>query len=252
MADSGVDEPRMTVGPGATGEPTPEALLSLGLPTTAWETVHLAAGDVLFELGDPGDAFYVVVDGAVEAYLADEQGRRVSLERLGPGSSFGELALLDGGARTAGVAALADATLRMLRRAVFDDALHRSPDLAARLLRLTGERLRRNLRHIDHLLAWAELVADGRYDEARAAIASASASADSDDTARFIASFTAMLESVRSRERELARELAALKVEIDQARRAQSVAEITESEFFKGLQETARRLRDAEDAGASS
>lgn len=230
------------------GGPAPSPLLELGLPPTAWENVRLAAGDVLFEPGDEGDAFFVVEAGTVEAYLADEHGRRVVLERLGPGASFGELALLDGGPRTAGIAAVGDAELRMLRRGTFDAALRGSPALAARLLRLTGGRLRRNLRHIDHLLSWAELVADGRYEEAQAAIAAAASTAISDDTVRFIRSFEAMLASVRERERELVRELAALRVEIDEARRARSVAEITESEFFKGLQETARRLR-ASDGG---
>ncbi|MBK6768904.1 MAG: cyclic nucleotide-binding domain-containing protein [Ardenticatenales bacterium] len=219
-------------------------LPDLGVPLSDWERVSVPAGDVLFEAGDPGDAFYVVQSGTVEAYLADDHGRRVVLERLGPGATFGELALLDGGTRTAGVAAASDATLHVLRRAVFIDALARSPALAARLLTLTGGRLRRNLRHIDHLIAWAELVADGRYDEAQAAIAAAAEAAEDDDTARFVASFTAMLATVRARERELVRALAALRVEIDQARRAESVAEITESEFFKGLQAEARRLRE--------
>lgn len=227
------------------------SLPDLGVPRSAWDLVFLRAGDVLFDAGDPGEAFYVVRTGTVEAYLSDDHGRRVVLERLGPGATFGELALLDGGTRTAGVAAASDSTLHMLRRAVFVDALARSPSLATRLLTLTGGRLRRNLRHIDHLIAWAELVADGRYDEAQAAIASAAAGADNDDTARFVDSFTAMLASVRARERDLVRELAALRVEIDQVRRADSVAEITESEFFKELQEKARRMRGQADDAAS-
>jgi len=235
--------------PGRSGDPAaPERLRALGLPPSAWETVRLAAGDVLFEAGDPGDAFFVVVAGTVEAYLSDDHGRRVVLERLGPGSSFGELALLDGGPRTAGVAAASEATLQRLRRTVFDDTLARSPEVASRLLRLTGGRLRRSLRHTEYLFAWAELVADGRYDDAQAAIASAAAGADNDDTTRFVTSFTAMLASVRARERALVQELTALRVEIDEVRRAESVAAITESDFFKALQEEARRMRDRDPA----
>lgn len=225
-----------------------DVLSALGLPAHAWRAVDLAAGDVLFEAGDAADAFYVVADGALEAYLPDAAGGRVVLERLGPGASFGELALLDGGTRTAGIAATAPSRLAMLHRDDFAAALERAPGLAAGLLRLTGRRLRRNLRHIDHLIAWAELVADGRYDDAQAALAAAGVDAV-DDTARFIASFTAMLASVRAREQALERQLAVLRIEIDESRRAASVAEITETAFFRDLLDTARRLRGATDAG---
>lgn len=224
-----------------------DVLAALGLPESAWRPVDLSAGAVLFEVGDAADAFYVVVDGALEAYLPDATGRRVVLERLGPDASFGELALLDGGNRTASVAATAASRLAALRRDDFAAALQGVPGLAAGLLRLTGRRLRRNLRHIDHLIAWAELVADGRYDEAQSALAAAGVDAV-DDTARFIASFTAMLASVRAREQALARQLAVLRVEIDESRRAASVAEVTETAFFRDLLDTARRLRGAADA----
>lgn len=219
-----------------------QARAALGVPEAAWGRLTLAAGEVLFEAGAPADAFYVVDDGAVEAYLTDGEGRRVALERLGPGASFGELALLDGEDRTASVAALEPTVLAVLRRDDFSAALARSPALAAGLLRRTGQRLRRNLRHIDHLIAWAELAADGRYDAASAALRAVAVDA-ADDTARFVRSFAAMLEAVQARERALTTALDALRIEIDEGRRAASVAEVTESAFFRELLDTARRLR---------
>jgi CRP-like cAMP-binding protein len=218
------------------------ALAALGLPATAWESLELAPGAVLFEPGTPGDAFYVVSAGVVEAYLADAAGRRVVLERLGPGASFGELALLDDGPRTAGIAAVTAARLTALRRPAFLAAVNESPELAGALLARLGAQLRRNLRHVDYLIAWAGLVAEGRYDEAQAAIARAG-DAGGADSARFVASFMALVTAVKAREAALAGEVAALRVAIDEARRAHQVAEVTETDFFRALQAEARRLR---------
>jgi CRP-like cAMP-binding protein len=223
------------------------ALDALGLPASAWETVELAPGQTLFAAGDSADAFYVVAAGEVEAFLADTEGRTVSLERLGAGASFGELALLDGGERTTGVRALTASTLAVLRRPAFHAALQRSPEMAVALLEVVGARLRRNLRHLDYLIAWAGLVADGRYEEAQRAIAREAETAG-DDTGRFVATFTAMVASVRARETALTAAVDALRVEIDQVRRAHHVAELTETEFFRSLQDQARRLRAASGA----
>jgi MFS family permease len=66
--------------------------------------VRVAAGSDVFRAGDPGDGFYVIESGEV---VVVEQGRDVS--RLGPGDSFGEIALLRSVPRTATVQAVEDA-----------------------------------------------------------------------------------------------------------------------------------------------
>jgi MFS family permease len=66
--------------------------------------VRVEAGSDVFRVGDPGDGFYIIESGEVSIL---KQGREVS--RLGPGGSFGEIALLRSIPRTATVHAIDDA-----------------------------------------------------------------------------------------------------------------------------------------------
>ena len=72
---------------------------------------HLAAGEILFRAGDPGDALYIVARGTVEV-LADSPGggpvAANSIAKLGAGHAFGEMALLSGGPRTATIRSVAE------------------------------------------------------------------------------------------------------------------------------------------------
>jgi MFS family permease len=89
-------------------EPTLERLAD------ALEEVRAAAGEEIVRQGDPGDLFYLVKDGALEVYV---DGRKV--QTLGPGESFGEIALLRDVPRTATVRAQSDAELYALERRDF-------------------------------------------------------------------------------------------------------------------------------------
>ena len=68
------------------------------------ERVRVEAGSDVFRVGDPGDGFYIIESGEVAIV---KQGRDVT--RLGPGGSFGEIALLRSIPRTATVRAIEDA-----------------------------------------------------------------------------------------------------------------------------------------------
>jgi NTE family protein len=95
----------------------------------------VAAGEVLFECGDPGDALFLVRSGRLEV-LVDGAVVRVH----GRGEVFGELASLTGGARTATVRARRDSELLAVRRADLD-ALLAEPAFARALVRHLAERL---------------------------------------------------------------------------------------------------------------
>ncbi|NYZ11383.1 EAL domain-containing protein [Azospirillum sp. RWY-5-1] len=68
----------------------------------------LVAGDVIFREGDPGTCAYMVEFGEVE--ISTDGGTRL-LSKLGPGDLFGEVAILDGGVRTATAVATGDTLL---------------------------------------------------------------------------------------------------------------------------------------------
>jgi len=92
-----------------------DAVIELGStaprPDAEPSRVRLAAGEVLFNQGDPGDVVYVVEAGAVEIVrvLADHSERL--LNTCSPGEWFGELAALTGLPRSATVRAVEPTTL---------------------------------------------------------------------------------------------------------------------------------------------
>src|SRR5438132_12815589 len=59
------------------------------------------AGDALCQRGDPGDAAWVVLEGELEVRATSAGGRHVRLAVLGAGEVAGEMAVLDGGPRSA-------------------------------------------------------------------------------------------------------------------------------------------------------
>lgn len=102
----------------------------------------LAAGDILFQAGDPGDAVYVVVEGEVEVRTTTGGGRDVRLISLGPGDLVGEMAALDGGPRSADVAALRRSRLWRISRDAMLAALEAEPKAAVALVVELSARLR--------------------------------------------------------------------------------------------------------------
>lgn len=106
------------------------------------EVVELAAGELLFKRGDPGDAIFIVAEGEVEIYVEDTTGQRIVFETAKRGDFFGELSLLDGDPRSA--AAVAIQATRALRVDRNDLTLlfQRHPTAALDVLAVIGRRLR--------------------------------------------------------------------------------------------------------------
>jgi CRP/FNR family cyclic AMP-dependent transcriptional regulator len=87
--------------------------------------------------GDPGDAFFVILDGSV---LVKTPGKRA--KRLAAGDSFGEMALLDDAPRSATVDADDEVLLMLLGRKAFNRILEKEPKISMALLRTLAQRLR--------------------------------------------------------------------------------------------------------------
>lgn len=105
-------------------------------------TRSLAAEEVLFLKGDPGDALYAVRRGQIRIATGTGAGKRLTLNLLGPGDVFGEVALLDGRSRTADAIATEATELFMVHRRDFLDLLTRRPMVAVRIIELLCERVR--------------------------------------------------------------------------------------------------------------
>lgn len=81
--------------------------------------VHLKPWDNLFEQGEPGDDFFILLAGEVSVTRLHE-GQRVQLARLGPGECVGEMALVRKEGRSASVTALAPTVALQLEQSVID------------------------------------------------------------------------------------------------------------------------------------
>lgn len=99
-------------------------------------------GALVFSQGDEGDALYGVASGQIRIYTADEKGHEVFLNILGPGDTFGEIALLDGLPRTASAVTTARSTLVTIPRPQFLKHLENDPSLSVHLMKLLCGRLR--------------------------------------------------------------------------------------------------------------
>jgi HEAT repeat protein len=104
---------------------------------------HAEAGEVVFEQGDEGDAFYVVVQGAI----AISRGG-THLAMLGSREGFGEMAILDRDTRSATATAAEDTTLLRLDRDSFDRVVEQNPVVARGIYRVLTERLRNTLAQV--------------------------------------------------------------------------------------------------------
>jgi CRP-like cAMP-binding protein len=109
--------------------------------TLAVRHVH-EAGAVIFMRGDPGDSLCGIVTGRVRISTSRAAGKEVFLNLLGPGETFGEIALLDGKPRTATATATTRTELTVIRRDPFLSLLRAEPQLAAHLIQLLCQRVR--------------------------------------------------------------------------------------------------------------
>lgn len=100
-------------------------------------------GQIIFHEGDRDDALFVMASGLIKVFLTSEQGEEMVLVTLRPPETFGELALIDSGTRSASTEALEDTTLIVLRRASLLELFQELPQLMDALLKSVGKSLRR-------------------------------------------------------------------------------------------------------------
>jgi len=108
-------------------------------------------GEVIFHIGDPGDALFVIVSGEVKISLPSETGDEAILATLRPGDVFGELALLDGAPRSASASALMPTETVILPRDRFRELIATETGVRDALLASIAGELRRLTTHVEEL-----------------------------------------------------------------------------------------------------
>ena len=109
-------------------------------------------GTVLFRKGDIGSTLYAVCAGSVRISVPSEQGQDAIFNVIPSGELFGEIALLDGGPRTADAVAVEDSELMIIDRRDFIPMVRENPDVAMKLIELVCARLRRTSEQVEDIM----------------------------------------------------------------------------------------------------
>jgi CRP-like cAMP-binding protein len=220
------------------------------------DEVQCHANERVFTRGDPGTKLYIVAKGRVRIHDGD-----LIFTYRNQSEFFGEMAALQAGIhiRSASVTAEEDSILWLLDQERLHSLTNTYTDFASAIIAFLAFRLRDStqnrvadfeyIRQVRQIIDAAQALEAGNY----AAEMLDEVSLRTDDLGQLAHVFRKMADEVQARERRLQQEVLTLKIEIDRVKQAQQVASITESGYFKMLQEKAhvmRRRSKAEDEPA--
>jgi CRP/FNR family cyclic AMP-dependent transcriptional regulator len=109
------------------------------------------AGRQIFRKGDKGLGLFAVISGLVKISVTSDDGKEIVLNRIRANEVFGELALLDGGPRTADAVTLEETRLLSLDRRDLLSVLNDDPAVAIRLLAIVSARLRQTSEQVEDM-----------------------------------------------------------------------------------------------------
>jgi len=115
-------------------------------------TRKLRKGAVLFRKGETGSSMYAVCAGSIRISVPSEEGKDAIFNLVPPGEIFGEIALLDGGQRTADAAASENSELMVIERRDFIPLIQQNPHVAMKLIELLCSRLRRTSEQVEDIV----------------------------------------------------------------------------------------------------
>jgi CRP-like cAMP-binding protein len=105
------------------------------------QCVAFPKGEIIIHQGDQGDSFYQVITGSIRVFQVSEDGVEVTLNKLGPGEGFGEMALLTGEPRSASVDIQTPSSLLIISKQTFDQLTSEIPGFSLMLSEILSKRL---------------------------------------------------------------------------------------------------------------
>src|SRR5579875_81858 len=114
-------------------------------------SLHYAPGQSIFVEGDPCAGLYVIESGEVKIFRVSPSGREQILAIESAGASIAELPVFDGGNYPASAAALTKSTLLHIRKKDFQELCLAHPQVALKVVKVVGSRLRTMVDLIDEL-----------------------------------------------------------------------------------------------------
>ena len=104
--------------------------------------VEYKKGDDMIVQGDPGNSLLILLSGNARTSMIASNGHEIVLDYAEAGQVLGEIALLDGGERTATVTAIEPTSALTITREAFEDILKKHKNMALRLLNVMANRIR--------------------------------------------------------------------------------------------------------------
>ena len=112
---------------------------------------HYKRGDAIFWENEPGNGFYVVVQGKVKIYKTSAEGKEQILHIYGPGNPIGEVPVFSGSQFPANAQAIEKSRLLFFPRQDFIDLISAHPSLALNMLAVLSMRLRQFTVQVENL-----------------------------------------------------------------------------------------------------
>lgn len=104
--------------------------------------VKYEKGDDMIVQGDSGESLLILLSGNARTSMIASNGHEIVLDYAEPGQVLGEIALLDGGERTATVTAIEESSALTITRDAFGDILQKHKNMALRVLKVMANRIR--------------------------------------------------------------------------------------------------------------
>lgn len=135
-----------------------ESLLFKGLGDAHLKTILSIAsektvnrGELIFSEGDPGDGFYIIVEGMIKVFKLSMEGKEHILHLFGPGEPIGEVPVFSGDFFPASASAVESSRLLCFPRKGMIALINSDPDLALNMLAVMAKRLRRFTVQVENL-----------------------------------------------------------------------------------------------------
>jgi CRP/FNR family cyclic AMP-dependent transcriptional regulator len=120
-------------------------------------------GQTIFSRGEPGDQMLLIGAGRIRLAVTTEEGRELSVRHAVRGDLIGEIAMLDGGPRSADAAALTPVVVYGLRRTQFETLIATHPEIAAGVIAFLCRKLRQTTDQLENIALHSIEVRLARY-----------------------------------------------------------------------------------------
>jgi CRP/FNR family cyclic AMP-dependent transcriptional regulator len=206
--------------------------------------IDVPAGTAIFEKGTRGDCLYIIANGKVRVH-----DNELTLNYLGKRDFFGEMSALDPEVRSASVTAVEDTCLLRLDQKPLYELMAGRTEVVRGIIHVLCQRLRARVR---------DMAEDFKYMQQFARVTAAASAVEAgvfepesldevalrtDALGQLARVFQRMTREVASREEHLRQQVHDLRIEIDNTKKERQVAEITDTDYFRGLQQKARELK---------